>query len=196
MSFHPLRLVRAVAALLLGLVFLSPPARPHNPVIVKTRNSEEQPVVIARPEISYAYYGLMTGAPHFYLIRADRPFRLYVNILVPDLKPKEPTVPRHDLSFEIKANGTVLHAASGLHSDWRRFYEPFGRDHYYLGPEFEQSAPAGAFVIKIFNSNNRGRYALAVGKKERFTPWGLIGAFFKARTLDRWFFNDEEARIP
>jgi len=184
------------AALLVSLLFLAPLASPHNPVIVKTRNSEEQPVVIARPEISYAYYGLMTGEPHFYLIEADRPFRLYVNILLPDLRPKEPAIPRHDLSFEIRRDSAVLHAASGRDSDWRRFYEPFGRDHYYLGPEFETSAPAGAYVIKIFSSTNRGRYALAVGKKERFTLWSLIGALLKARTLDRWFFKDDEHRVP
>lgn len=193
MSFSP---AAPVAALLLSLFFLAPLASPHNPVIVKTRNSEEQPVVVARPEVSYAYYGLMTGEPHFYLIKADRPFRLYVNILLPDPRPKEEAVLRHDLSFEIRHDGSVLHAASGRDADWRRFYEPFGRDHYYLGPEFETSAPSGAYVIKIFNSTNRGRYALAVGKKERFTLWSLIGAFFKARALDRWFFKDDESRAP
>ncbi len=180
--------------LLLSLLALAPLAHPHNPVIVKTKNSKEQPVVITRPEISYAYYGLMTGAPHFYLIKSGRPFLLYVNILVPDLNPGGNPVPRHDLSFEILREGTVLHSASGLESAWRRFYEPFGRDHYDLGPEYEQNVPAGTYLIKIFNSSNSGRYALAVGKKERFTPWGLIAAFFKARSLDRWFFRDEKER--
>jgi hypothetical protein len=181
-------------ALLLSLLFLAPLASPHNPVIVKSRSSEEQPVLIERPEVSYAYYGLMTGSPHFYLIKAARPFNLYVNILAPDLEPNLPPVLRHDLSFEIIRDGARLAAASGRDSDWRRFYEPFGRDHYYLGPEFEQTAQPGTYIIKVFNSANRGKYALAVGRKERFTPWGLIGAFFKARSLDRWFFKDDERR--
>jgi len=42
--------------------------------------------------------------------------------------------------------------------------------------------------MRVYSKANRGRYALAVGKKERFTPFILVSAFFKAWSLDRWFF--------
>lgn len=42
---------------------------------------------------------------------------------------------------------------------------------------------------EVFNKGNIGRYALAIGKKESFTPWGLVAALFKARSLDKWFFK-------
>ncbi len=45
------------------------------------------------------------------------------------------------------------------------------------------------YYIKIFNKDNVGKYSLAIGKKESFTPWGLVVAFIRARSLDKWFFK-------
>lgn len=95
------------------------------------------------------------------------------------------------MSFQVLAEGESLFMADGNKSEWRRFYERYGRDHYYMGPEFEQRVSAGTYHIKVFSNSNKGKYALAIGKKESFTPWGLVGAMLKARSLDKWFFKPD-----
>jgi hypothetical protein len=161
----------------------------HQPVIVKDRSSEENPVIVKDPETSYAFYGILTGRPHYYRIIYDKTFNLYVNILVPDYSPKTVPIEKHDISFEIIKNDKVIFAVDGKESAWKRFYEPYGRDHYYMGPEFDKKAEAGTYIIKVFNKENRGKYALATGKVEKFTIVSLIGALKTAKSLDSWFFK-------
>jgi NADH dehydrogenase [ubiquinone] 1 alpha subcomplex assembly factor 1 len=171
------------------LFLVSSIAHAHRPVIVKNQSSKEKPVLVKEPEISYAYYGELVGEPHYYKIVYPKEFILYVNVLVPDFSPKTEPIPKHDMSFQISADAQPLFTAEGNESEWQRFYERYGRDHYYMGPEFEQGVPAGTYLIKVFSGNNKGKYALAIGKKENFTPWGLVGAMLKARSLDKWFFK-------
>jgi monofunctional biosynthetic peptidoglycan transglycosylase len=173
------------------LLFVSSIAHAHRPVIVKNNSSREKPVEVKKPEISYAYYGELVGEPHYYRIVYPKEFILYVNILIPDFSPKSEPIVKHDMSFQISTDEQSLFIAEGNESEWRRFYERYGRDHYYMGPEFEQKVSAGTYHIKIFNEKNDGKYALAIGKKESFTPWGLVGAMIKARSLDKWFFKPD-----
>lgn len=163
----------------------------HRPVVVKNQSSKENPVQVNSPEISYAYYGELDGEPHYYKIVNSKLFTLYANILVPDFFPKSEAIKKHDMSLQILNDRDSIFIAEGEKSKWKRFYEKFGRQHYYMGPEFEQKVPEGTYYIKIFNKNNSGKYALAIGKKESFTPWGLIKALLKARSLDSWFFNPD-----
>jgi len=171
------------------LLFIAAIAHAHNPVIVKKDSSKEKPVLIEKPEISYAYYGELAGEPHYYKIVSPKPFTLYVNILVPDYSPKTDPIMRHDMSFQVLKDDTVIFTAEGMNSDWHRFYEEYGKDHYYMGPEFEQKADAGTYYVKVYNKNNDGKYSLATGKEEKFGFFGIIKAFFRARSLDKWFFK-------
>jgi hypothetical protein len=181
---------------MLIVLLLSPvcslPALAHRPVIVKNRSSRETPVVVTEPEISWAFYGVLDGVPHYYKIFSEKPFELYVNILVPDLDPDGSPVALHDMSFEVHgegAEGAPMFSAEGLRSTWRRFFEEYGRDHYYMGPEYDTTADGGTYYVRVFNGANEGRYSLAIGKREKFTFFSLIGAILKAKSLDRWFFR-------
>ena len=164
-------------------------AHAHKPVIVKSQSAREKPVKVKDPEISHAYYGELVGEPHYYRIVSPREFIFYVNILVPDFSPETEPISKHDMSFQVLTEEEPLFLADGSKSEWRRFYERYGRDHYYMGPEFEQRVSAGTYHIKVLNRNNKGKYALAIGKKESFKPWELVGAMIKARSLDKWFFK-------
>lgn len=169
----------------------------HNPVIIKRNSSKENPVLIKKPEISYAYYGELAGEPHYYKIISSKPFTLYVNILVPDYLPNSTPMTKHDMSFQVlKAKGDgsietaeILCIADGSNYDWHRFYEKYGKDHYYWGPEFEKRVDPGTYYIIVYNSKNVGKYSLAIGKEEKFGFFGIIKAFFRARALDKWFFK-------
>jgi hypothetical protein len=161
----------------------------HQPVIVKKDSSKDKPVLVKKPEISFAFYGELTGESHYYKINSKKPFDLYVNILVPDYSPKSALITKHDMSFEILKDNTSIIIVDGNSFEWKRFYEPYGKDNYYMGPEFDRNVEAGVYYVRVFNKNNIGKYSLAIGKKEKFTPWGLVGAIFKARSLDKWFFK-------
>jgi hypothetical protein len=96
------------------------------------------------------------------------------------------------VSFEVYGEGgedAPMFTAEGTKSVWRRFYEKYGRDHYYMGPEYDAMAGEGIYYVRVFNGSNRGRYSLAIGKREKFTFFSLIGAIVKARSLDPWFFK-------
>jgi hypothetical protein len=161
----------------------------HRPVIVKNESSKDKPVIVKKPEISYAFYGILSGEPHYYKIVSSKPFELYTNILVPDYSPKTEPIAKHDISFEILKDNTPIFTVDGNNAEWKRFYEPYGKDNYYMGPEYDKNVEAGTYYVKVFNKTNTGKYSLATGKIEKFTPWGLIGAIFKARSLDKWFFK-------
>ncbi len=180
-------------ALLLGAALLSAalPALAHKPVIVKTASSFDHPVEVKEPETSFAYYGRLAGQAHYYRIEAATPFLLYVNILVPDFEPKGPAVARHDMNVEVWLKNVLINRATGMDADWTRFYEKYGKDHYYMGPEFERPAEPGIYLIKVDNAAHAGKYALAIGKKEKFTIFSIIPALFKAWSLDRWFFKKD-----
>lgn len=171
------------------LLLFARSAYAHRPVIVKNRGTKEEPVVVKEPEISWAYYGLLEGEPRYYKIVSSEPFDLYVNILVPDPEPEGEPQERHDMSFQIFKGENLLYTGEGLDYEWHRFYEKYGKDHYYWGPEFDQRVEAGIYYVRIYNSNNRGKYSLAVGKIEKFNLFSIIGAIIKAKSLDRWFFE-------
>ena len=161
----------------------------HRPVIVKSKSSRDTPVVVEEPEISWAFYGILEGYPHYYKVVSEEPFDLYVNILVPDLDPEGKLITNHDMSFQILKESVLLFTAEGLAVEWHRFYEEYGRDYYYKGPEFEQKMGSGTYYVKVFNNNNSGKYSLAIGKIEKFNFFSIIGAMLKAKSLDLWFFQ-------
>ena len=97
-----------------------------------------------------------------------------------------------DMSFEVLEQNRVLFYAEGLSSQWRRYYEKYGRDHYYWGPEYDENVGAGTYYVKVFNRENKGKYSLAIGKIEKFTFPVFLSAMIRAQLLDRWFFKDKE----
>lgn len=161
----------------------------HRPVIVGSEGSKDNPVVVDRPQISWAYYGKLEGEPRYFKIVSDEPFKLYVNILVPDYEPDGEPILSHDLSFEVFDGSRLLFRADGNRSSWERFYEPYGKDNYYMGPEYEKEVEAGEYLVRVFNSTDRGKYSLAIGTIEKFTIVGLIEAIDRAKSLDEWFFK-------
>jgi monofunctional biosynthetic peptidoglycan transglycosylase len=187
----PMQAIKLILFCISLMLLVSYTAHAHRPVIVKDQSARDKPVLVKEPEISYAYYGKLAGEPHYYRIEYPKEFILYANILVPDFSPKAKPIAKHDISFQVLTDEESLFIADGIRSEWRRFYERYGRDHYYMGPEFEQRVPAGTYYIKVFNGSNNGKYALAIGRKESFTPWGLVGAMLKARSLDKWFFKPD-----
>lgn len=152
----------------------------HQPYLVE----QSQRVDIVDPEISKAYYGEMPGKPVFYYLESDKPFNLYVSILVPKLDGIET-----DYVIEIFRDKTFLKRLDGKKLVWKEYYEKFGGDYYFMGPEYEIEALPGKYSLIITSKDNFGKYALTVGKKEVFDGKEILRTLSVMPALKRDFFE-------
>jgi hypothetical protein len=145
----------------------------------------ENPIIVKNPEISQAFYGQLNGEPAYYQIKSDQPFQLYVNLLVPT----SPGQGGEFISAEVTdQNGNVVMFLNGTNSTWTPYFEEFGGDYYLKGPEATLDVPAGTYTIKVFNSQNQGKYSIAIGKIETFPANEALAALFTLPLLKQQFF--------
>jgi hypothetical protein len=164
------------------IIFLFIPALTlaHQPRI--TENIE---TIVTDPEISKAYYGKFDGEQHVYLISATEPFDLYVNVLVPDIVGQ-----KKDVSAVIFKDGSEIKKLDGVNFEWKKFFEPFGHDTYWMGPEYKARADAGQYEIHVSSVSNSGNYSLAVGEVESFDFKESMNALRLIPKIKRIFFNE------
>jgi len=167
---------------ILTMFVLIGPVFAHQPRIGFETGTLENPIEIAKPEVSKAYYSELRGEPEYYVIHSNHDFLLYLNTLAPDIKGA-----RTDFFVETLYQGEVLYTLGS--DDWQEFYEPFGGDHYLQGPELEHRVGKGTYLIKVSNPDNAGKYALAVGKIESFPPMEILKTFIALPKLKRDFFG-------
>ena len=166
--------VLALALLLPAFAFA------HQPRIVTSRQIE-----VLSPEISKAYYGQLAGEPDVYEISATTPFDLYVGVLVPDILGQ-----KKDVSTIIEKDGTLFATLDGTAFSWKQFFEEFGHDTYWQGPEFKARVGAGIYKIRVSSNNNDSKYSLAIGEKEAFDFKEGMNALALIPELKRNFFNE------
>lgn len=149
------------------VVFLPFFALAHQPRITESKLTE-----VTNPEISKAYYSKLTGEPDVYVIKATESFDLYVNVLVPDIADQKKDVSAVILKevSEGQDKTELMQVAilDGMNFEWKKFYEPFGADTYWMGPEYRARAEAGNYEIRVWSSNNDSKYSLAIGEIEAF----------------------------
>lgn len=152
------------ATLLLTLTTHTETASAHTPVYVATQSS----ITVPDAGTSRAYYGELAGTPAVYTISSDKEFSLYLNILSPYLPGA-----RTDFTVEIRnSSGELFSTLNEPSITWEKWYEEFGGDTYYKGPEFKQTVPAGTYTLTVTNPGNSGKYVLAPGEAEVFTLAG------------------------
>lgn len=180
----------SVLALLLVLTAFSPfMAQAHQPRTTgqgQGDGHQDDPISVPDPEVSKAYYERLDGEPAFYKIAAEAPFALYVNILVPDI----PAERDRRFSVEIlNESGGRVALLDGEKSEWTQFYEPFGGDAYFMGPELRMNVSEGEYTLKVFSADNQGKYVLAVGEKEAFPPSEIFNALVTVPRIKQEFFG-------
>lgn len=168
-----------------ALLFLCVPffVSAHQPRIATV-----SPITVTDPEISKAYYGTLPGEPVIYRIVSPTPFALYVNVLVPDISGQ-----KKDVSFDIFKDGyreTPLAILKGSTFSWKKFFEPFGHDTYWQGPEYKNLVEAGTYEIQVRSTHNDSKYSLAIGETESFDFKEGIHALTLIPQLKRSFFNE------
>jgi len=184
------------SALFLCLPFV---ASAHNPRIVKSG----EPVIVQNPEISQAFYGELKGEAQIFEIDSDKDFSLYVGVLVPKL-PEANKGMSVEIYRSFESDMELLTALDGTRYNWTEFYEPFGGDNYWQGPEMRQSVPAGKYIIRVFSGfeadchpelstkpclENQGKYSLAIGKIESFSLKEIWNTLVTLPVLKQYFFN-------
>jgi len=172
--------------LLLGL---AQSASAHLPRIIYNQSSDIQ---VKDPEISQAFYDQLGGNPRNYLINSAVDFNLYINFLVPATSnPNGRYSAKVFLVKDDKEGEDEEIAFIDGQTDfiWQEFYEPFGRDYYFKGPEFEKTLPAGDYKITVFSYENRGKYALAIGKEEKFSALEILNVYWVLPLLKMDFFE-------
>lgn len=151
-----------------------------------TVTNVSNPIIVENPEISQAFYGNLKGSPDYYQITSDKPFEMYLNILVPASPGLGGSLPSVEVTDE---SGTIILTLNGTNSTWTPYFEEFGGDYYLKGPEATKNVPAGTYIIKVFNDNNQGKYSLAVGKIEAFPPDESLKAIVNIPILKEQFFG-------
>jgi hypothetical protein len=179
-----MRSVFIILACLWGAAAASP-VFAHQPRLIYG----DRTVEIRNPEVSQAFYAEMQGSLHLYQIDTEREFQLYLGLLVPHL----PRVDR-DISATVSGvapDGTAetLFMLDGAAERWEPYFEPFAGDRYYKGPERTETLPAGMYRIEVSSPDNRGKYVLAVGKKEKFTVAETAAMITVLPALKRDFFG-------
>lgn len=157
----------------------------HQPRIVA-----RGPVQVSEPEVSKAYYDELSGGPRIYRIEEDKPWNLYLNILVP----KESNGSgRYDAILYDVNSGKNVAVLESVSRPWEPYWEEFGRDWYMRGPEMRRQMPAGKFEVVVTGGGNEGKYSLAIGEKENFPVKEIISTVGVLPKLKRWFFETNPA---
>jgi len=161
----------------------------HQPRIV-----DKEITIVENPEISQAFYGELNGGPEYYEITSAKEFELYLGVLVPDIEGID-----KDISFTVYKDDEVLWDFDGLAHEWTYFWEEFGGDGYYDGPELRSNAKgeypkgvmadSGTYQVKVFSPDNEGKYVLAVGTIESFPPNEILNTIKTLPTLKSDFFG-------
>lgn len=158
------------------------------------RTTESRLTQVPDPEISKAYYAKLSGEPDIYVIEASEPFDLYVNVLVPDIAGQKKDVSAVILKDvppgEDTAGAGQVAFLDGPNFKWEQFYEPFGADIYWVGPEYKARAQAGTYKIRVSSPNNDSKYSLAIGEIEAFDFKESINALTLIPELKKNFFNE------
>ena len=158
----------------------------HLPRIIYNQSSDIQ---VKDPEISQAFYDQLGGNPRNYLINSDTDFNLYINLLVPANSNSNGRYSAKVFLIKDGNDEDVDFIDGQTDFLWQEFYEPFGRDYYFKGPEFEKTLPAGNYKITVFSYENRDKYVLAIGKGEKFSAMEILNVYWVLPLLKLDFFE-------
>lgn len=172
-------------AVMISFLFVAVPVLAYNPRIVSP-DVFETPII--NPEISQAFYGELIGAQQVFRINSDKPFKLEVNILVPDLPGigKDKTV--EVVTVKENGQGERLFLIGGRKAEWKKYHGESAGDDYWQGPTEKREVGAGQYIIRVSSPNYLGKYCLVIGGQEKFSPSEIINTIKILPQIKKDFF--------
>ena len=175
-------------------LFALAPSFAHQPILNSDGEmSPDKPYVIENPEISKAIYSTLAGKDHFYMISSDKPFNFYAGLTVPKIDDCDDFL---RFSFAVLDNDVhTIQDFDGQNYQWWEWYEPYGKKWYWVGPEYGKDFKssnvfdAGTYYINVYNKDNVGKYVLAVGDIEKFTPIVIAKAIITVPRINKKFWD-------
>ena len=146
-------------------------------------------VTVTDPETSRAFYGRLSGKPARYVVVSRASFTLFAQMTVPDVRGAH-----RDFRMRITGPRGRLADITTAAARWKKFYEPFGGDHYLTGREFRRRVPGGRYTIFVSRPSNSGRYVLAIGEAERWGPIAAVRALALLPQIKRGWFGESPGR--
>ena len=191
-----IQLMKKSLSLILFLIFCTQ-IHAHKPVLNENSSyPPDAPYEIEDPEISKAIYSTLSGDPHFYRIQSEEDFDFYSGILAAKIGD---CALESKFSFEVlDSDFHLLYLADGENFEWTPWYEEYGKQWYWNGPEIGQNFAsnkvfkAGTYYIKVFNDTNTGQYILAVGDIEKFSLTDIVGLFFSMGEIENAFWESKQ----
>ena len=187
------QLMKKPLSLILFIIFCTQ-IHAHKPVLNENSSyPPDAPYEIEDPEISKAIYSTLSGDPHFYRIQSEEDFDFYSGILAAKIGdcPLE-----SKFSFEVlDSDFHTIYLADGENFEWTPWYEEYGKQWYWNGPEIGQNFAsnkvfkAGTYYIKVFNNTNTGQYVMAVGDIEKFSLTDIVGLIFSIGDIEDEFWD-------
>ena len=180
-------------SLILLLIFCTQ-IHAHKPVLNENSSyPPDAPYEIEDPEISKAIYSTLSGDPHYYRIQSVEDFDFYSGILAAKIGE---CALEEKFSFEVlDSEFHLIYLAYGENFKWTPWYEEYGKQWYWNGPEIGQNFAsnevfkAGTYYIKVFNNTNIGQYILAVGDIEKFSLTDIVGLIFSMGKIEDEFWD-------
>ena len=169
----------------------------HQPILnSESEDGKKNHFVIEEPEISKAIYAELKGQPHYYQVSSEIDFRFYAGITVPKI---EGCTIRKKFSLKIlDSDFQLINHKDGEKFEWWPWYEKHGKKWYWIGPEIGKNFKSnrvyekGTYYIKVFNKDNSGQYALAVGDIESFPFTVIVKLLFTLPKINSIFWDDVE----
>ena len=166
----------------------------HKPVLNDNSTyPADAPYEIEEPEISKAIYSTLIGDPHFYRIQSEVDFDFYAGILAAKI---DDCPLNSKFSFEVlDSEFHKIYLADGENFEWTPWYEEYGKQWYWNGPEIGQNFAsnevfkAGTYYIKVFNNSNTAQYIMAVGDIEKFSFTDIVGLLFSMGKIEDEFWD-------
>jgi hypothetical protein len=176
--------------LLFLIVFYAGQTLAHNPRLVwDTKNTAISPILIEKPEISQAFYGILKNKPEYYKIKIEKPSIIYFGLLVPEnnnaslglsAKLIKLDSPDSDIKMYLDGNKII----------WESYFEEFAGDFYLKGPEETKYLRKGEYLLEITSEDNVGKYVLTVGQDESFPLNEAMKTIISLPKLKIGFFEE------
>jgi peptidase E len=179
-----------LSAVLLAFPFIT---LAHQPVIIYNQTGD---ITINNPEISQAFYDELKGSPRNYYFEFPAQggpasgWDFYLNLLVPEVENRDGRYNATVYSVKDGKENPVLTTQISSVA-WSEYFEEFGRDYYFKGPEIDRKLSAGKYRIEVFSSDNKGKYVLAVGKTESFDWKSLLNIYWQLPLLKIQYFKSD-----